>query len=122
VEKIDCDEKELRGLNKKFGELVKQCDPQENETYSLPVFSKADAHARALALMRDNSARIIRATGTTIGFPELRAGTKLQIFGVGARLSGEYLVLKSTHTIGEGGYTTKFECRLEDYDKQGKSS
>jgi phage protein D len=122
VEKIDCDDKELRGLNKKFGELVKQCDPQENETYSLPVFSKADAHARALALMRDNSARIIRATGTTIGFPELRAGTKLQIFGVGARLSGEYLVLKSTHTIGEGGYTTKFECRLEDYDKQGKSS
>lgn len=120
--KVDCDDKELRGLNKKFGELVKQCDPQENETYSLPVFSKADAHARALALMRDNNARIIRASGTTIGFPELRAGTKLLICGVGARLSGEYLVLKSAHTIGEGGYTTKFECRLEDYGKQGKST
>jgi phage protein D len=119
--KVEFDDRELRGLNKRFGELVKQCDPQENETYSLPVFSKSDAHARALALMRDNNARIIRATGTTIGFPELRAGTKLRILGVGARLSGEYLVLKSTHSIGEGGYTTKFECRLEDYE-QGKSS
>lgn len=120
--KVEFDDKELRGLNRKFGELVKQCDPQETETYSLPVFSRADAHARALALMRDNNARIIRASGTTIGFPELRAGTKLRILGLGARLSGEYLVLKSTHMIGEGGYTTKFECRLEDYDRQGRSS
>jgi phage protein D len=81
----------------------------------LPVFSKSDARKRAIGLMRDNSARIIRATGTTVGLPELRAGTRLKIGGLGERLSGEYLVTKTTHAIGESGYTTKFECRLEDY-------
>lgn len=120
--KVDFDDKELRGMNAKFGELVKQCDPQDDEVVDLPVFSTADARKRALGLMRDNNARIIRATGTTVGFPELRAGTRLLIQGVGLRLSGEYLVTKSTHNIGEGGYTTKFECRLEDFSKQGKTS
>jgi len=114
-EKVAFDDKELRGMNAKFGELVKQCDPREEQVVDLPVFSKADARKRALGLMRDNSARLIRATGTTIGLPDLRAGTKLDIQGVGARLSGEYLVTKTTHSMGEGGYTTKFECRLEDF-------
>jgi phage protein D len=117
-EKVAYDDKKLRGMNAKFGELVTQCDPHEEQVVDLPVFSKADARSRALGLMRDNSARIIRASGTTIGLPDLRSGTKLNIQGLGARLSGEYLVTKTTHSIGEGGYTTKFECRLEDF--QGK--
>ena len=118
--KVDWNSKELRGMNSKFRELVEKCDRQDNEVVDLPVFSVADARRRAVGLMRDNSARIIQATGTTIGFPELRAGRKLLIRGIGARLSGEYLVTKSTHSIGDGGYTTKFECRLEDF--KGKSS
>jgi phage protein D len=114
-EKVAYDDPELKKMNAKFGELVMQCDPKEEQVVDLPVFSKADARRRAIALMRDNSARIIRANGTTIGLPELRAGTRVKIGGLGARLSGEYLVTKSTHTIGESGYLTKFECRLEDY-------
>jgi uncharacterized protein len=38
----------------------------------------------------------------------------IDIEGVGARLSGTYYVTKTTHTIGDGGYTTQFECRRED--------
>lgn len=115
AEKVSFDDKDLRKMNAKFGELVTQCDPQEEQVVDLPVFSKADARKRALGLMRDNAARIVRASGTTIGLPELRAGSRLHIGGLGARLSGEYLVTKSTHSIGDGGYTTRFECRLEDF-------
>jgi phage protein D len=114
-EKVGFDDPELKKMNAKFGELVMQCDPKEEQVVDLPVFSKSDARKRAIGLMRDNSARIIRATGTTVGLPELRAGTRLKIGGLGERLSGEYLVTKTTHAIGESGYTTKFECRLEDY-------
>lgn len=114
-EKVAFDDKDLKKMNAKFGELVKECDPKEEQVVDLPVFSKADARRRALALMRDNSARMVRANGTTVGLPELRAGSKLLIQGVGARLSGEYLVTKTAHSIGEGGYTTKFECRMEDF-------
>lgn len=114
-EKVAFDDKELRKMNAKLGTLVTQCDPREEQVVDLPVFSKADARKRALALMRDNAARMIRASGTTVGLPELRAGTRLLIGSVGARLSGEYLVTKSIHRIGEGGYTTRFECRMEDF-------
>lgn len=114
-EKVAFDDKELRGMNASLGELVIQCDPREEQVVDLPVFSKADARKRAVGIMRDNNARMVRASGTTLGLPELRAGTKIQIGGVGARLSGEYLVTKTTHSIGEAGYTTKFECRREDF-------
>jgi uncharacterized protein len=114
-EKVSFDDKDLKKMNAKFGELVMECDPREEQVVDLPVFSKADARKRAIGLMRDNAARMIRASGTTIGLPELRAGTKLMIGNLGARLSGEYLVTKTTHVIGEGGYTTKFECRMEDF-------
>jgi phage protein D len=114
-EKVAFDDPRLRRMNQDLGELVIQCDPREEQVVDLPVFSRADANRRAMALMRDNNARMVRATGTTVGMPDLRAGTKVDIQNVGARLSGEYLVTKTTHTIGDGGYTTKFECRREDF-------
>ena len=115
AEKVAFDDPELKKMNAKFGELVMQCDPKEEQTVDQPVFSKVDARKRAIGLMRDNAARIVRGTGTTVGLPELRAGTRIRIGNLGARISGDYLVTKSTHTIGEAGYQTKFECRLEDY-------
>ncbi len=114
-EKVDFNGPELKRMNARFAKLVDQCDPQVDECVDLPVFSRADARQRAIALMRDNSARILRASGTAIGLPDLRAGTRVRIGNLGARISGDYLVTKTTHTIGEGGYTTKFECRLEDF-------
>jgi phage protein D len=61
---------------------------------------------------------MVKATGRTVGLPKLRAGTLIEIKGVGTRLSGTYYVTKTTHTIGDGGYTTQFECRREDTSSQ----
>ena len=54
------------------------------------------------------------AHGKTVGLPKLRAGTLVNIQGIGARLSGTYFVTKTTHTLGESGYVTEFDCRRED--------
>ena len=41
------------------------------------------------------------ATGTTVGLPDLRAGQRVRIKGVGSRFSGTYFVTKTTHTIND---------------------
>ena len=46
--------------------------------------------------------------------PDIRAGTVLEIDGLGERFSGRYFVVSTTHTIGDSGYTTQFECRREE--------
>jgi phage protein D len=114
-EKVAFDDRELTRMNADMHEMIIECDPREDQVVDLPVFSKADARQRALARMRDNKASMVKASGTTVGLPELRAGTTVNIQGVGARLSGEYLVTKTTHTVGSSGYVTKFECRRESF-------
>ena len=45
---------------------------------------------------------------------ELRAGRPVYIRGLGRQFSGRYLIIKTTHTIGSGGYTTQFDARMEE--------
>jgi uncharacterized protein involved in type VI secretion and phage assembly len=52
----------------------------------------------------------VEAEGTTLGSPKLRAGKKVNIKGVGTKLSGEYMLTSVTHSFrGEKGYYTTFE-------------
>src|SRR5260221_663148 len=77
--------------------------------------SPAEAKERAIAIMRDRNANMIKARGTTIGMPDLRAGRRIEITGLGGRFSGQYLLTRTDHTLGEGGYLTRFECRREHF-------
>jgi phage protein D len=45
-----------------------------------------------------------------VGDPALKAKTLVEIAGVGKRYSGAYYVTKVSHSIGDGGYTSEFEC------------
>jgi hypothetical protein len=47
-----------------------------------------------------------------VGLPDLRAGRKVRIRGLG-RYSGLYAVTTTTHTLGQGGYSTDFSARME---------
>jgi phage protein D len=66
-------------------------------------------------LARETNERITRNTltgsGSTVGLPKLRAGVTVEISGVGKNFSGRYFVTSTTHTLGDGGYTTQFDCR-----------
>lgn len=96
-------------LNVQEPELVQQMEVVVDR----PISSEAEARQLATNKMREIGEVLIEARGKTIGLPELRAGVKIQLLGLGQRFSGIYLVTSSTHTIGDGGYTTDFTARME---------
>ena len=79
-----------------------------------PVFTENEARRRAEAILSDQTKAIVKASGSTIGLPELRAGRKVAIDGLGARFSGTYFVTETTHSINASGYVTRFQARRED--------
>lgn len=119
-EKIDFEDKELKKLNADLREFVK-CEQREDLVVERPVFTKDQARKLARDILRDRAASVVKATGTAIGLPELRAGTKIFVGELGARLSGEYLVTKTEHSFNDRGYTVRFEARREHFSAGGAS-
>lgn len=78
-----------------------------------PIQSQAEANTLAEQTLRQIMQDLIEARGRTLGRPDLRAGTKIEITDLGQRFSGTYLVTGTTHVIGDGGYTTDFTARKE---------
>ncbi len=78
-----------------------------------PVNTDAEAKKLALASLDMIAKEMVKGNGSTIGLPDLRAGSIIEMDGMGERFSGTYFVTATTHSIGDGGYTTNFECRRE---------
>jgi phage protein D len=110
--KATLDDKELN-VNQDLHELLNSCDPREEIVVDKPVHSEKDAKAIAQAILKDRHKEMVKASVTCIGLPDLRAGGKVEIVGLGARFSGTYFVTDSTHTINDSGYITKFNARRE---------
>jgi phage protein D len=89
------------------------CRPRTEVSVNEPQFTPEQAERRAVALMEEKLRQLVEATGTTVGLPNLRAGQRVRILGLGARFSGTYFVIKTTHTINDSGYVTKFTARRE---------
>ncbi len=79
-----------------------------------PVATEEEARTLARETLEDISKDMIKGNGATVGLPDLRAGGVIEIGGLGKRFSGRYFITATTHTIGNGGYTTQFECRREE--------
>lgn len=77
------------------------------------VATKADAERAALARLTELAGTLITGSGSSIGLPQLRAGTSVKLIGLGARFSGTYRITQSTHTLGGSGYLTNFSARKE---------
>jgi Bacteriophage probable baseplate hub protein len=78
-----------------------------------PVSNEAEAKLLATNRLKQIGEVLVEGKGKTIGVPDLRAGSKVEIKGLGTRFSGTYLVTGTTHSIGDGGYTTDFTGRME---------
>lgn len=74
-----------------------------------PVENYLDATILAKSLLKQLLDGLYEGSGNCIGIPTLRAGDKINIRGVGKRFSGNYTLSKVTHSIGGGGYQTRFE-------------
>ena len=115
-ESVDWTDRELRRLNPNLSELVMQCDPREERVVTLPVFTRNEAREAARDILKGNAQDLVKAQGSTIGLPSLRAGSRIRLSNIGSRLSGEYYVTDSTHTFNQSGYVTRFGARREDPD------
>lgn len=78
------------------------------------VESEAEAKELAIETLQRIAKEQMTGSGSTVGLPDLRTGSVIEIGGVGTRFSGRYFVTSTTHTIGDSGYTTQFVCRREE--------
>jgi uncharacterized protein len=108
---VDLTDPQVAKLNQNLHGLIAD---RQQQTVDMPVFTTAEAKQKARAMLTDRTKQIVTAHAKTVGLPALRAGTLVNIQGIGARLSGTYFVTKTTHTLGEAGYITEFDCRRED--------
>ncbi len=108
-------------MNRDIQRLITECHPREEIVVHEPMFSPQQAQQRADAILTDRLRSFVKASGTTVGLADLRAGVNVQIGGLGSRFSGTYFVTDTTHTIGPDGYTTQFNARREDFEG-GKAS
>lgn len=75
------------------------------------VNNEAEATKRANAVLAKRSQGFLSGSGTVPGTPMFQAGAILDVRNVG-RFSGEYVVVRVTHTVGSGGYQTSFEAEM----------
>ena len=74
-----------------------------------PVKSQAEGQALAQALLDKLANGYVAAEGVTDGDPQIRAGAKVQVSGVGQKFSGTYRVASATHVLRGGSvYETHF--------------
>jgi uncharacterized protein len=95
-------------------EIRRAVDEREEVMTDHPVHTEDEARQLARETLTRIVNDMVTAKVSTVGLPEIRAGTLVEIDGVGERFSGRYFVTSTTHTIGESGYTTEFECRLQE--------
>ncbi len=69
-----------------------------------------EAEELARAYLKRSEYTLLQGSGSVVGDPALKAKTLVEIAGVGTRYSGSYYVTKVSHSIGDSGYTTEFEC------------
>lgn len=106
----------VKGVGAAGGQAaIEQSFKQRREVIATkPVESEAEARTLAMRTLEENAKDMVKATGSTVGLPDLRAGSVVMIDGTGTRFSGRYFVTATTHAIGDSGYTTQFECRREE--------
>ncbi|RLI79450.1 hypothetical protein DRP04_09160 [Archaeoglobales archaeon] len=75
-----------------------------------PVFSQQEADKLARSILDKLSEGLVRGNAECIGIPEMRAGTIVELKGLG-RFDGKYYVERTSHTISSSGYTTTFNVR-----------
>jgi uncharacterized protein len=77
-----------------------------------PVHTQEDADDYAKGLFAEMALGYIRAEGVCIGEPALRAGSNVQVEGIGRRFSGLYYVTSVVHKYSsKTGYRTDFSAR-----------
>jgi phage protein D len=101
-----------RGLNRDLAPHIPRDAMGVSPVTDVPLDSVAEARDLARATLRENFLQMVTADGTTVGQPELRACSRVQVSGTGL-LDGSWFLTSVTHTLDDSGYQTGFTARRE---------
>jgi uncharacterized protein len=85
--------------------------PRQLVQVSVPVASQAEADQHAKALFNNLCLNFVTGNASTIGVPDIRSGSVVELQGLGPSFSGQYYIDKATHTMGGNGYQTDFTVK-----------
>jgi uncharacterized protein involved in type VI secretion and phage assembly len=98
-------------VNNKDGKATAQAAFGKSEecvaNYAIRTVDEANLQAQSVLDTRGHA--FFNAEGTCRGNPNVKAGTKVKVEGIGQRFSGTYRVSRSVHRYDSSGYTTRFE-------------
>jgi len=78
----------------------------------VPVHSQSEADQVAKAKFNDLAIELIQAEVEAVGNPAIRAGSVIEVTGIGERFGGDYYVTTAEHRVGpELGYVTHARLR-----------
>lgn len=93
--------------------VEKAFDQREEIVVDKPVRSEPEAKQLAKNKLEQIAKEMVKGEGSTIGLPDLRAGSLIELKNLGF-FDGKYYVMGTTHSIGDSGYTTTFRARMEE--------
>lgn len=109
------EESGLDGKSKSAGDRLKKFvkDPSKQPVLRLrqPVFTQAEANARAKAALNERAKQFLTGDGESIGLPEIRPDRNVDLANLGAQFSKTYYVQQSTHKVDGNGYRTRFKVK-----------
>jgi phage protein D len=105
----------VKGLQdpQKMNRILEGFKQREDIIVDQPFHSEQEAKAFALDKLSRLAKDLVSGKGSTLGTPDLRAGSYIQLDGLGSTFNGPYFVVSTTHSIGGSGYVTDFEARME---------
>ena len=83
--------------------------------------TQSEATTIAQATLDQLANAYLAAEGECDGNPLIKAGTRIQISGVGRKYSGIYRVAKAVHMLTAGGYVTQFSNSAGEHTLLGQS-
>ena len=72
------------------------------------VKNAKQAELAAKSIYLSSAMNYVRARGSTIGIPDIKAGTAIELTDLGKRLDSTYFLSQVTHQYDAGGYLTSF--------------
>jgi phage protein D/phage baseplate assembly protein gpV len=101
--------------------VVGRFEGAELEIAGQSFSSDGEAKDMAQAMLNQLANAYLGAEGTCAGNPKVKAGTMLNISGVGSSYSGVYRAAKVTHLLrGGGGYVTQFSNSAGEHTLLGQ--
>ncbi len=109
VKLMDIVSSDLAKTIKKFIKATDGTDPKKVEYKALK--SKEEARQKGIVVLKKALNTFIQGDLESIGDPELRIGTCVDIEGVGKLFSGDYYIQTAKHSFDDSGYKTTIGVR-----------